>query len=189
MRTGSLLRLLWSVGLAGCLVGGCRCSRDVAVDEGPEIDKKPIIEEDPDAPRPQIVFPADVRLEDPTLNAFIERVLQICYAGDYDGFRQLFGTAYQPTTESDFRRVWHGVKRIEVMRIYMGPGKEPRYFVLAKVHLREPDNKGREERDIRVMVFKEGSDWRVGPPPQEAIERLRALESQPASGPATEPAP
>lgn len=175
--------------MAGCLVGGCRCSRDVAVNEGPEIDKKPLIEADPDAPRPQIDFPADVRQEDPTLNAFVDRVLQICYQGDYDAFRQLFGTAYEPTPEADFKQVWLGVQSIEVTRIYPGPQKEPHYYVLAKVRLRKADGKGREDRSVPVMVFKEAGQWRVGPPPQGAIEQMRVLESQPATQPGSRPTP
>jgi len=187
MRTHSLLRMLWAAALVGFLTGGCRCSRDAAVDDGPEINKKPIIEEEPEAPRPGVLFPSHLRQPDPTLNAFVEQVLTICYQGDYDAFRQLFGTSYQPTGEVEFRRVWHGVRSVEVIRIQAGPQKEPHYYLLAKVQLRAPDRRGRRERSVPVMVYKEGGQWRVGPPPQGVIDELRALETQPASGPATRP--
>jgi len=164
------------------------CSRDAAVDDGPEINKPPISVEDPEAPRPAVNFPAHLRQKDPTLNAFIEKVLEICYRGDYDAFRQLFGTAYQPTDEKQFRQVWYNVGNVDVILVQDGRQKEPHYYVLAKVRLRTPRN-GRQERSVPVMVFKEAGEWRVGPPPKAAIEELRALETQPASGPASAPAP
>ena len=179
------LKILWVALLAGTLPGGCRCSRDVAVDEGPEINKKPIIEENPEAPRPGVLFPAEFRQDDASLNAFVERALTVCYQGDYDAFRQLFGMTFQPPAEAEFKRVWHGVKSIEVTRIQAGPQKEPHYYVLAKVLLRAPDQKGRQERTVPVMVFQEAGQWRLGPPPQEAIDLLRASQTQPESGPAS----
>lgn len=187
MRTQALLRLfLVAFGFAGfpAMPG---CSRDAGVDEGPEINKKPISEEDPEAPRPVVNFPPHLRQQDPTLNAFIEKVLTICSVGDYDAFRQLFGTAYQPTDEKQFRQVWYNVGSVDVMLVQAGRQKEPHYYVLAKVRLRTPRN-GRQERSVPVMVFKEADEWRVGPPPKAAIEELRALETQPASAPANAPA-
>ena len=188
MRIRGLLRLFFAAALAGCLMGGCRCGRDATLSDGPEIDKKPLAEEYPNAPRPEVSFPARLRQQDLTLNAFIEHVLSICVRGDYDAYRQLFGTAYQPTREAQFKQVWEGVKSVEVTQVHAGPEKEQRYYVLARVHLRVL-KKGRTERSVPVMVFKEGAEWRVGPAPQQVIEQLRTLDTQPATASAPTSAP
>lgn len=184
MRFRALIRLCFTTALAACLMGGCRCGRDIAVsDDDPEIDKPDLITEFPGVPRPETIFPAHLRQEDPSLNKFIEQVLDVCARGDYDAYRQLFGTAYPPTPENQFRKVWPGVKSAEVIRIERGKDhmdQEPRYFVLARVHV-QTEARGLEARSVPVMVFKEGGEWRVGQAPKKEIERLRALESQPAA--------
>ena len=186
MRIRGLMKIFGAAALSVCLAAGWGCSRDATVDEGPAIDKKPISTEDPNAPQPDVLFPDALRQSDRTLNEFIVKVLDICKRGDYDAFRQLFGTAYQPTPEDQFKRVWYGVKSVEVTRVEVGPQKEPHYYVLATVRLRKP-RKGQDERSVPVMVFKESGTWRVGPPSQEAIQALRSLESQPATTPASGP--
>ncbi len=183
MRIRRWPRILFAAAVTAWFLGGCRCGRDINVSDGPEINKPPLSKEDPDAPRPAVLFPPALRQTDPTLNAFIERVLTICSRGDYDGFRELFGSAYEPTREEQFKKVWYGVESVEVAQVQVGPEKQPHYYVMAQVRLRKPDRKGREDRSVPVMVFKEAGEWRVGPPPQGAIDRLRALESQPATAP------
>ncbi len=187
MRFRGLIRLCFTAALAACLMGGCRCGRDIAVSDDPEIDKPALITEFPGVPKPETIFPAHLRQEDPSLNKFVEQVLDICARGDYDAYRQLFGTAYVPTPETQFRKVWPGVKSAEVIRIERGKDhmdQGPRYFVLARVHV-QTEAKGLEARSVPVMVFKEGGEWRVGQAPKKEIDRLRALESQPAA--ASEP--
>ena len=184
-----LMRLLFTAALGACLMGGCQCGgRDVAANDGPEIEKPALITQYPEKTPPAVDFPAHVRQEDVSLNKFVEQVLDICVRGDYDAYRQLFGSAYRPTRETQFKQVWEGVKDVRVLRIEKGPEADPRYYVLAEVHLREA-KKGRVERSVPVMVFKEAGEWRVGPAPKKAIEALRALESRPASGPAPASAP
>lgn len=170
--------------LASWTMGGCECSQDVAVSTGPRIDTPTIVEEKPDAPRPAVLFPDSLRAEDATLNRFVEEAMAVCRQGDYDRFRQLFGTAYEPVGLADFRRVWHDVESIEILSLHPAKGEPPRYYVIfAKARLRHPDQKGRAERIIPVMVFREGEDWRMGSAPREVVERLRPLATPSASAP------
>ena len=186
MLVRKLLKVAWAAGLAACSIGGCECSRDVAVDEDTQIDLPPIVVENPEEPRPAVSFASECRQEDATLNKFIQDALTTCHRGDYDAFRQLFGTAYEPTSESDFKRVWRNVEEIAVCQVHAGKREPPHYYVLAKVRLRKADKKDRRERDIRIMVFQEGGRWRLGSAPSEVIDRMRAAASQPATDPAAE---
>ena len=136
---------------------------------------------------PPVSFAPECRQKDATLNKFIQDALTICHRGDYDALRQLFGTAYEPISESDFKRVWRNVADIAVGQVYADQREPPRYYVvLAKVRLREADKEDRRERDIPIMVFQEGGRWRLGSAPSEVIDRMRAAASQPATDPAAD---
>jgi hypothetical protein len=173
--------------LAAGSIGGCECSRDVAVNPDTQIDLPPIAEEYPEVPRPAVSFPPECRQKDATLNKFIQDALTICHRGDYDAFRQLFGTAYEPTSELDFKDVWSNVADITVCQVHADKRDPPRYYVVfAKVRLRKADKKDRREREIPIMVFQEGGRWRLGPAPSEVIDRMRAAASQPATDPAAD---
>jgi len=187
MLVRKLLKVAWTASLAACSIGGCECSRDVAVNEDTQIDLPAIVEENPEAPRPAVSFSPECRQEDPALNKFIQDALTICHRGDYDAFRQLFGTAYEPTSESDFKRVWSNVEDIAVREVRADKRDPPRYYVVfAKVRLRKADKKDRRERDIPIMVFQEGGRWRLGSAPSEVIDRMKAAASQPAPDPAAD---
>jgi len=172
---------LWAALLVGGTIGGCKCSRDVAVEPDRQIDRPSIVQLDPDAPRPDVDFPPELHLDDPSFNRFVVHALEVCRQGDYDGFRQLFGTAYEPTTHDNFRKVWGNVKSIQVRRVVKGPQETPHYYLYGRIRLREPDRKGQDRRDIWVMVFRETDQWRLGAPSQDIVDRLRMLETSPAT--------
>jgi len=186
MLLKQLLKVVWAMGLAACSVGGCECSRDVAVGGDAQIDYTPIADESPEKPRPAVLFDPGCRQEDATLNKFIQDALSTCHRGDYDAFRHLFGATYEPPSEVDFARVWSNVEEIAVRQVYPGQGEPTHYYVLAKVRLREADSKNRRERDIPIMVYKEGPHWRLGAAPSEVIDKVRAAASQPTTEPAAE---
>jgi len=188
MSAKSVLKIIWIMALAACSIGGCECSRDVAVNPDTQIDLPPLAVENPQEPQPTVLFAPECRQEDATINKFIQDALTICHRGDYDAFRQLFGMAYEPTSESDFKRVWSNVAKIVVHRVHADDKQDsPRYYVVfAKVRLRTADRENRLERDIPILVFQERGQWRLGPAPSEVIDRIRAAASQPATEPADE---
>lgn len=166
-------------------IGGCRCQG--SVDENTSIDARPLGEEDPEAPRPTVHFPSYCRMQDPALNKFIEAALETCATGDYDKFRLLFGTEFTPPAASDFERIWKGVQSVEIISVRAGPQEPPEYYVHAMVRLRKPDRRERDKRDAVVAVFKEGTEWRMAPPPKEIIHQIMIADSQPATQPDRKP--
>jgi hypothetical protein len=171
---------LWVAALATVAIGGCRCERNVAAPDDVQIDRPPLAELDPDAPRPAVDFPAELHLDDQGFNSFVVQALDVCRLGDYDGFRELFGMEYEPTPEANFRRVWHNVSSVAVRRIIRGPQQMPHYYVRAEVGLRRPDRRGQDLRDIWVMVYHEHDRWCLGAPSQDVLRRLRMLKDDPA---------
>ncbi len=170
----------WAAMLGACVLGGCRCSRDTPAPDGAQIDRPALVEQTPDAPRPAVLFPAKVHEGDASLNEFIGRVLQVCQLGDYDAFRQLFGSMYEPTSFANFRRIWPQVKEIEVQRIHAGPGDPPEVYVVeAQARLRQADRKGREAVNLPIMIFQESGHWRLGPVPRELRDRMGVAATAP----------
>lgn len=167
-----------------CLIlahfGTSGCSRDAGGVDEAVIDKPPIVELDPQADRPVTYFPRDTRTRDTEVDRFIDHVLTICEKGDYDGFRQAFGTAYQAPSPEEFARVWHGVEEIRVEVIYEEPADPPRYFVYGHVRFREEDRRGRVDRPFVIMLFREVDRWRLAPAPSEIVARIMAQATQPA---------
>lgn len=176
--------------LVSCVVGGCRCSRDDPDASDAQIDRQTLVEETPQAPRPHVVFPAGVHEGDASLNEFVKHILDVCQVGDYDAFRQLFGSMYEPTSFANFRRIWPQVKEIEVQRIHAGKGDPPAVYVVeAKAKLRQADRKGREEVNLPIMIFREGEYWRIGPVPRELRDQVGLISAAPSAGQEAENGP
>ena len=166
--------------LAAAFVGGCRNTGEE--DQG-KIDVPSIVDEKPGTERPATNFPRQAQQEDPTLNKFIDEVLRVCERGDYDGLCRLFGATDVPPTQAVFRKTWHGVREIEVVKVVKAKEAPPIYLVHAVVRLREEDSKHRMERDIVIRVFKELDNWRMSGGTGEFDKELLLGTSQPASAP------
>ena len=178
MIANNMVILVWLVLVITGSMGGCECQRDVMVDDGPQIERPTMAEIDPHAERPYTQFSSDLRTDDVSLNKFVERALKICEEGDYDAFRQLFGTTYTPTEQKAFERVWHNVRDIRVGSLNFGKNDSNVYYLHAMVRLRKPDRKKRQERDIVVTIFKEAGDWHLGPAPKEVVEKVLEINQQ-----------
>jgi len=180
MITKNMVRIVGIAIIVAGSTGGCKCGRDVIVEDA-MIDDVPLVEEKPDANPPRVNFPRSSQTDDVILNRFIEEVLMACERGDYDKFRQAFGTAYNPTSREDFRLYWENVETITVAGVYPNQQKKdsPEYFLHTVVRLREPDRKGRQTRDAVVVLFKELGEWRLVPATNEIIRRVRAASTQP----------
>lgn len=175
------IRLLLAAFCAAGSVGGCKCGRDVAAPDEITIDQPTLIQQNPNVPQPEINFPQELKTEDPSFNQFVLTMLDICNKGDYDGYRQLFGTAYTPTPRTNFESVWQQIRVIQVVRIEKHPRKDPpEYYLHARIVLRQPDRQNRTERNAIIMIFKEEGEWRLGSAPKEVSRAMLAADSQPA---------
>jgi len=165
---------------AACVMGGYGCQKSVE-DSDATIDKPPISEKDPKADRPLVQFPQHLQTNEPSLNQFIVSALQTCATGDYDAFRQLFGSSFKPPGPADFERIWYQVQSVEVISVHAGQEEPPEYYVHATVKLRIPDRRDREKRDVVVAVVREADEWRMAQAPKEAIHKVLVVDSQPAT--------
>lgn len=180
---GRLARLSCIVAVVGSSMGGCRCDQSTSTDQGPRIETEKIVEKSPQAPRPEVVFPERWHSTDASVNAFVRQALQVCAEGDYDGFRQLFGTTYTPPDQAEFERVWYAVRQITVAGFYRGQQDPPEYYLHAVVQYRGPDRKGRTRRDAVVAIFQEAGQWRLAPAPTEVVRKVVAASTRPAHSP------
>lgn len=152
----------WAVLLAAA-VGGCRkeepgeSSRAVSL-----------------PPEPQLLeFPADLRADDETVNAFITEVIETCASGDYDAFRLLWSANDDPFPREQFHRAWRSVRQVKILGLKAvrdaGSG-EIGYAAWALVELdpevREP------QRDVKILVKKEDGRWRLTRPHRSVPEDL-----------------
>lgn len=166
--------------LAACF-GGCECQRQASQAGPGPIDAENLADVVPGVKPPEITFPAELRPADTEVAAFIDEALSICQKGDYDGFRQLFGTHYEPKTQAEFKGIWQQVASIEILRIRSAPPANPQFYIVeSKARLRAKDRRGREEIDLPVLLYKEAERWRLGPVPKEIRDRLRSA-TQPAA--------
>ncbi len=174
------IRLLLAAFCVAGILGGCKCGRDVAAPDEVSIDQPALSDQNPNVPQPEIHFPHELKTDDPTLNQFVLKILDICNKGDYDGYRQLFGTAYTPTPKTNFEHVWQQVRMIRVVRIEKHPRRDPpEYYLHARIILRQPDRQNRTERNVIIMMFKEDGEWRLGSAPKEVSRVIMAADSQP----------
>ena len=181
MTAKNVLKLVYGALLTACLMGGCECQGDANQQQSGNIGPTPIAKEKPDAPRPATVFPWRAHTEDMAVNAFIDEMLEICAEGDYGGFRALFGTAYTPTPEDKFRRVWHGVQEIRIEAVEPDRSQENVFYGYAEIRLRKPDRDDQTMRQMVVMIYRQGEKWRLGPAPKEIEAKfLAAAATRPA---------
>ncbi len=181
--TRLVVRILLAAAAVAGSMGGCECGKEEVGEDHNALDRPTITEENPQVERPNVYFPRDLMTEDVSLNKFVDKALNVCYEGDYDGFRQLFGASYKPPKETNFQAIWTQVRSVQVARIEQHPGKEPPvYYLHAVVRLRNPDSKGRTRRDIVIAIFPEAGQWRLGNAPEEVTRFMLGLSGTQASG-------
>lgn len=171
--------LLWLAAGAAGTFAGCECGKEGGSKPQDTVERTVSLDQ-PELPKPVVEFPESLQCSDPTVNAFIREALQTCVDGQYESFRSLFGTSYTPTGYEDFERLWKRVFSIRVAGLTQAAENPPRYYMQVGVTYREEDRRGRSEREVIVMIYREGDHWRLAPAPSEALERFEALTTQPA---------
>ena len=170
-----------SLVLIGLALAGCHKSNQ---QDDNSIDQPPLAQIEPEAKKPTVYFPRGFLTPDIKLNKYIEDALSICASGDYDGFRQLFGPSYSPPNKSDFDKIWHNVKSVQIASIHPDRRKDPPdYYVHAWVDLRQPDAHHRTRRDAIVAVKKDEGQWRLFQAPNDFVHRILVADSQPGEEP------
>ncbi|MGB9626672.1 MAG: hypothetical protein ACPMAQ_17595, partial [Phycisphaerae bacterium] len=136
---------------------------------------------------PEVIFPAALRTDDPSLNRFIDDVLGFCARGDYGMYRLAVGSQYEPLPRKSFERAWHAVKEVRVRKVIRvhepatrmagsAPAeareelRNPIYCVHGTILLRD-NQRPRPVREVVVLVIKENGEWKLGPPAPPAIKQ------------------
>jgi hypothetical protein len=135
---------------------------------------------------PTIEFPASARVEDDSVNQFIEDLLKHCRDGDYGLYRLAVSTRYEPLSREQFQRAWYAVKTVrirDIIKVYdpathpIDPSnphfrdeyRHPIYCVHATIELREDHH--RPVREVIVLIVRENDEWKLGPPASLGLKR------------------
>jgi hypothetical protein len=158
------------------------------------------------AARPQpadvLVFPNEMRVEDDSVNVFLERAMAVCTTGDYQAFRLLWSAREEPLPQDEFEEGWQAVREIRIRlleKVLLAPeaGSEAGidrtvYAVYADVRLDPEHTAGRREpeREVVLMLVHEHDDWRLAEAPKSVRtwvkEKASASSAPDAGGPGQE---
>lgn len=140
--------------------------------------------------RPAYTIPRPLLNEHAEVGRFVIHFLETCYAGDYQGYRNLVGRAFNPESEERFKAIYEAIESvvvdsIEPVRVPEVP--PPAYLVISSVTF-DPEHKvalRRPNRKLAMLVFREEDEWRMAPAPpqlqpQEEFEPSAATSSAPA---------
>ncbi|RIK66752.1 MAG: hypothetical protein DCC65_08460 [Planctomycetota bacterium] len=153
--------------------------------------------------RPDFEFPVAARTYDLTLNRFVDRFARVCMQGKYSDFRLMLSNRRPPILPPRFESNFNALKKVRILGIEKLPDLPeipgPIYLMSAEYELEDFAVRGGERvKQVQVAIAREDGEWRLGPIPGEALDRLRAYRamqaaaSQPADQPdagEAEPAP
>jgi hypothetical protein len=152
------------------------------------------------SPTPEAVglldFPTELRADDPTVNEFLIQAIQTCVDQDYDAFRLLWSAREEPISEQEFKRGWQANPKVYIKDLRKGPTEEGEEFYAVRALVRlDPDMVPEPERDIVMLLVKEGGKWRLAAAPRNVVKFMKgnangasdetADEANPPSGPPT----
>lgn len=149
--------------------------------------------------RPQFYFPVAARTFDLSLNRFVDRFARVCSEGKYSDFRLMLSNKRPPILPPRFESNFNALKRVSIVGIEKLPEMPevpgPIYVMSAEYELQAHAVRGADSvKLVQVAITREDGEWRLGPIPGEALDRLRAYRamqaaSQPGEAEASDPAP
>lgn len=144
--------------------------------------------------RPNFEFPVAARTFDLSLNRFVDRFARVCMQGKYSDFRLMLSSKRPPILPPRFESNFNALKNVRILGIEKLPDLPeipgPIYLMSAEYELEDFAVRGGERvKQVQVAIAREEGEWRLGPIPGEALDRLRAYRAmQAASQPAEKPA-
>ena len=125
-----------------------------------------------------LVFPAELRADDPMVNEFVEQAMAVCAGGDYARFRLLWSAKDDPLRREEYGQGWQAVQKIEIRALEKvilatGSGRDPTggdnaYVVFAELNL-DPNHraaKHQPRRDAVMLLVQEQGEWRLANAPK-----------------------
>lgn len=140
---------------------------------------------------PEFEFPISARTFDLSLNRFVDRFARVCREGKYSDFRLMLSSRRPPILPPRFESNFNALKRVKILGIEKMPeipeSPGPVFVMSAEYELEDFAAKtGETTKHVQVAIAKEEGEWRLGPIPSEAVERLRAYRSQAATSQTTD---
>ena len=151
------------------------------------------LEKERPKPADLLIFPDQIRAEEASVNAFIERAMKDCASGDYDRFRRLWTTRQDPLSRDEYEQGWQAVQRITIRAVervaltdQTDEGFSPtelNYAILAEVVLDPTHPAGRREpnREAVMVIAWEQDAWRLARAPK-AMRSWIKKQAQKESG-------
>jgi hypothetical protein len=132
--------------------------------------------------RPHFVFAESVRTTDLSLNRFVDRFARVCMQGKYNDFRMMLSTKRPPILPPRFESNFNALKQVRILAIDQVPDLPasvgPVYVMKAQYDLQDYAVKqGQQTKDVHVAITQEDGEWRLGPIPHEAMQRLIAFQN------------
>lgn len=182
------LRALVTAALAlGCAVG---CERSPSGSSEPPRQPREII---PPSERPPVyTFAPGLEREYPDTVAFVRSFLDICLAGDYTAYRGLVARSRQPEPRERFEAIYRAMRTVHITDIepvVLRDLPSPAFRVVTAVEF-DPEARVAlrgANRDVAILIFREGDDWRMLPAPaglQPGNEPAETEDSDAVSAPA-----
>lgn len=137
-------------------------------------------------PRAELVFPAALRVEDETVNAFLERAMQVTTGGDYDVFRTLWVAVDEPFARDQFDRGWQSLirLRVEVLQKIRDPVDQAVIYGLYAVAELDPEALPAGEEPQRRVVLelrREAEGWKFANAREEVRKAVIELHRRASS--------
>lgn len=174
-------RVLLSLFLLWCapVTGGCRCDKPAAPPTEQHTDTTGRAED-------FLVFPDELRVEDESVNVFVQKVMQTCARGAYDAFRLLWSAREEPLPHDEFQQGWQAVKAIHIrvlkkLKLAETPasdldGTEQIIYAIGALVEFEPTYPARqlqEDREVIMMLIREHNEWRLARAPKAVRKWIR----------------
>lgn len=120
------------------------------------------------APRDRLVFRDSLKVDDDSVNQFVEDAMHTCVGGAYEPFRLLWSAQYDPVDRAHFEKHWQSIEEIEVLALVKDPEADSnRYALCADVILDPaelpPDHELRDNprRRVALLIVREENRWRL----------------------------
>jgi len=139
----------------------------------------------PPPPKTPFVFPTEERVEDPGINAFVERAMSACAEGDYDAFRLLWTARKEPLPRKEFESGWKAVQEIRVRaldQVRLASEDDPAgregptvYVLYADIDLDPAQQAGQRKphRTVVALVVREHDTWKLAKAPKVVREWVK----------------
>ncbi len=155
------MRYRQAILVAAALSALCSCRERGADKPAPDAPAAP-------APRDRLVFADSLRVDEDTVNQFVEDAMRTCVGGAYEPFRLLWSAQYEPVDRAHFEKHWQSIEEIEVLALVKDPeAGRNRYALCADVIFNPaelpPDHELRDDPRCRVvlLIVREENRWRL----------------------------